>query len=48
MNIKMATHHNYQQMNLKNNKLSKQPELEQNHRHGDHLEVMSQERGEEE
>ena len=29
--------HNYRQLNLKN-KLSKQPEQEQNHRYGDHLE----------
>ena len=33
----MATNHNYQQMNLKD-KLSKQPEQEQNHRYGGHLE----------
>ena len=38
MNSKMRTH-NYQQLNLKNkNKLSKQPEQEQNHRYGDHVE----------
>ena len=40
MNIKMATTHNYQQLNLKNknkNHLSKQPEQEQNHRYGDCL-----------
>ena len=38
MNSKMRTH-NYQQLNLKNkNKLSKQPEQEQNHRYGDNLE----------
>ena len=41
MNIKMTTH-NYQQLKLKNKnknkKLSKQPEQEQNHRYGGHLE----------
>ena len=39
----MATNHNYQQLNLKG-KLSKQPEQEQNHRNGDHME--SYQRGE--
>ena len=37
MNLKITN--NYQQQNIKNkNKLSKHPEQEQNHRHGDHLE----------
>ena len=42
MNIKRATvviDSQLSTLNLKNNKLSKQPEQEQNHRYGDHLEV---------
>ena len=37
MNVKRATN-SHQQLNLKKYKLSKQPEQEQNHRYGDHLE----------
>ena len=44
MNIKMATNSTYQQLNLKN-KLSKQPEQEQNHRYGDHMEGYQQGEG---
>ena len=39
MNSKMTKNLKYQQLNLKyknKNKLSKQPEQEQNHRYGDH------------
>ena len=41
MNIKRATvviDSQLSTLNLKNNKLSKQPEQEQNHRYGDHME----------
>ena len=38
MNIKKQQIHNYQQLNLKKNKLRKQPEQEQNHRYRDHWE----------
>ena len=43
MNLKRQQIHNYQQLNLKNKqtnkqKLSKEPEQEQNHRYGEHLE----------
>ena len=45
------TTHNYQKLNLKNNKnknkLSKQLEQEQNHRNGDHMEGYQWGRGRE-
>ena len=42
----MAKMHSYQQLNLKS-KLSKQPEQEQSHRYGDHLEGCQLGRGRE-
>ena len=38
MNIKMVTNLQLPKTESKKNKLSKQSEQEQNHRHGDHLE----------
>ena len=38
MNIKMATNSQLSTTECKKSKLSKQPEQEQNHRYGDHLE----------
>ena len=46
MNSKRRQAHNYVQLNLKNkNKLSRQPEQEQNQRNGDHMEGYQREVG---
>ena len=49
MNSKMTTNRDYQQLNLKKKKKTKQTtEQEQNHRNGDHMEVYQQGRGDRE
>ena len=41
MNVEMTTNSQLSTTTSHNNKLSKQPEQEQNHRYGDHLKVIS-------
>ena len=45
MNIKRATNSQQSTTESKKNKLSKQPEQEQNHRYGDHMEGYQLEGG---